>query len=173
MGGLPFTRAMSRDGRWAYTLYGGGEETFIHALDTEGRTAACIDLDMLPPAGDLSGVRLLVSPDGRRVDVRDGGSPVAVVDARTFRVSEPVAAAPKRRAAARSDDGGGLPWWAPALAAAAAAGLAVLALACARARRLGSRHDEHRDAATPGDLDPAALSPQRRPPDHRPGQEPA
>ena len=53
MGGLPMTRAFSRDGRWAYTLYGGGAETFIHALDTVGRTAACIDLEMLPPDADL------------------------------------------------------------------------------------------------------------------------
>src|SRR5215216_3919892 len=33
MGGLPMLREVSRDGRWAYTLYGGGKETFIHALD--------------------------------------------------------------------------------------------------------------------------------------------
>ena len=66
MGGLPMTRTMSADGRWAYTLYGGGKETFIHALDTVGRRAACIDLDMLPPDRDVSAVRLRVSPgDGR------------------------------------------------------------------------------------------------------------
>ena len=57
MGGVPMTRAVSRDGRWAYTLYGGGSETFIHALDTVGRTAACIDLDMLQPQSDLGAVR--------------------------------------------------------------------------------------------------------------------
>jgi hypothetical protein len=31
-------------GRWEYTLYAGGRETFIHALDTVGRTSICIDL---------------------------------------------------------------------------------------------------------------------------------
>src|SRR5215213_6365245 len=61
MGGLPVARAVSLDGRWAYTLYGGGDETFIHALDTVGATAACIDLDMLPSDGDLSAMRLRLS----------------------------------------------------------------------------------------------------------------
>ena len=61
MGGLPFTREMSRDGRWAYTLYSGGEESFIHALDTVGRTAACIDLEMLPPVDDVSLVAMSLS----------------------------------------------------------------------------------------------------------------
>src|SRR4051812_22060169 len=41
--GVPITRVQSDEGRWAYTLYS-GEEPFIHALDTEGRTAVCIDL---------------------------------------------------------------------------------------------------------------------------------
>jgi len=140
MGGLPMTRVMSRDGRWAYTLYGGGTETFIHALDTEGQTAACIDLDMLPAQGDFSRVRLRVSPDGRRVDVRDGGRLVATVDARTFHVSDPTAAvttaaapAPPRRGTTRSADAGGFPWAALALVA-AAAGLSALAVAIARRR---------------------------------------
>jgi hypothetical protein len=112
MGGLPMTRVMSRDGRWAYTLYGGGEETFIHALDTVGRTAACIDLDMLPPESDLSGVRLRLSADAQRIHVRSRGSLVATVDARTFAVSEPGTAAPNpppARHVAAPDDAG-LPW---------------------------------------------------------------
>jgi hypothetical protein len=125
MGGLPMTRVMSRDGRWAYTLYGGGEETFIHALDTEGQTAACIDLDMLPPGGDFARVRLRVSPHGRSVDVQDAGRLVATVDARTFHVSDPAAApVPARRDVAQTADAGDFPWTALALVA-AAAGLAV------------------------------------------------
>jgi hypothetical protein len=115
MGGLPMTRVMSRDGRWAYTLYSGGKETFIHALDTVGRSAACIDLDMFPPTGDLSAVRLSVTRDGRRVRVRDYGNLVATIDTRTFAVSEPgvptePAAAAPRRAIAQTADGGGFPW---------------------------------------------------------------
>jgi hypothetical protein len=138
MGGLPMARAVSRDGRWAYTLYGGGEETFIHALDTVGRTAACIDLDMLPPDGDLSGIRLAVSPDGRRVAVRDRDRVVATVDARTFAVSEPgapaarpSAPAPERRPAAPPPDDGGFPWLALLLVG-GAVGVAAAALVLVR-----------------------------------------
>ena len=108
MRGLPMTRAMSRDGRWAYTLYGGGEATFIHALDTVGRTANCIDLMMLPPQGDLSLVSLTVTADGRRIDVRDAGEHVATVDARTAKVSEPGAA--HVTPPPPPPDAGGFPW---------------------------------------------------------------
>lgn len=54
MEGLPLSRAMSPDGRWAYTLYdgygyddGGGKESFIHALDTVAGQAVCVDLPQL------------------------------------------------------------------------------------------------------------------------------
>ena len=119
MGGLPMTRTMSRDGRWVYTLYGGGEETFIHALDTVGRSAACIDLEMLSSDSDLSAVRLRVSRDGRRLSVRDSGSLVATVNTRTFAVREPGAKSegdPSSQLAARTaavapvDDDDGFPW---------------------------------------------------------------
>jgi hypothetical protein len=89
MGGLPLTRAYSPDGRWAYTLYGGQSETFIHALDTVGRSAACIDLDMIAPGGDLSRIRLRVTAGGDRISVRDHGRLAATVDARTFAVAAP------------------------------------------------------------------------------------
>jgi hypothetical protein len=135
MGGLPFTREMSRDGRWAYTLYSGGEETFIHALDTVGRTAACIDLEMLPPVDDVSLVGMSLSRDGSRLRVRNAGDVVATVNTRTFAVREPgepatsetkLAAAPPRRAGAQpADDGGGFPWlW--LLSAAGLCGLVLL-----------------------------------------------
>lgn len=140
MGGLPMTRAMSHDGRWAYTLYGGGEETFIHALDTARRTAACIDLEMLAPDADLAGFRLRVSPDGGRIDVRaPDRSLVATVDARSFAVSEPgerpepSAANPAPQESTGGPDGSGFPW--PALLI--VAGLAALGgvgLAVARRR---------------------------------------
>jgi hypothetical protein len=140
MGGLPITRAMSRDGRWAYTLYGGGAETFIHALDTVGRTAACIDLEMLAPGSDLSGVRLRVSADGLRIRVRDAGRLVATVDARTLAVSEPGAAPASRPAApaaprhgiAQPLDDAGFPW--PALLAGCLVVLCALAAVTARRR---------------------------------------
>ena len=132
MGGLPFTRVMSDDGRWAYTLYSGGEETFIHALDTVGRTAACIDLEMLPPVDDVSLVEMTLSRDGSRLRVRNAGDLVATVNTRTFAVREPgeparaePAAAPPRRALAQAGDGGGFPWLVLPLAV-AAGGLLLL-----------------------------------------------
>jgi hypothetical protein len=88
--GIPVTRVSSEDGRWAYTLYT-GEDPFIHALDTEGRTAVCIDL----PASvnnDPGGVHMVL--DGDTLSVA-GAQPHAVVDLKTFKVSEPSAAAPK------------------------------------------------------------------------------
>jgi hypothetical protein len=135
MGGLPMTRATSRDGRWAYTLYGGGEETFIHALDTAGRTAACIDLDMLPPQSDLGGVKLRVTGGGERIDVRDHGTLVATVDARTFAVTE--SAAPRQPAPPADGGDDGIPW-AAVLIAAAAAAVGAAALMIARRRSIGS-----------------------------------
>jgi hypothetical protein len=143
MGGLPFTREMSRDGRWAYTLYSGGEESFIHALDTVGRTAACIDLEMLPPVDDVSLVEMSLSRDGSRLRVRNAGDLVATVNTRTFAVREPgeraevasepdeKAAAPPRRASAQpADDDGGFPW----LWLLPAAGLGGLVLVIRRPR---------------------------------------
>jgi hypothetical protein len=139
MGGLPLTRVMSRGGRWAYTLYGGGEEMFIHALDTVGRTAACIDLEMLPTQGDLSGYRLALSADGRELRVRSAGELVALVDTRTFAAREPGEPAPSgsdpsredRPAAAPPGDDTGFPWFGiPAIAL--VAGVCALALAIVR-----------------------------------------
>ena len=97
MTGVPVTRTSSTDGRWAYTLYDSQEHPFVHALDTERRTAVCIDLDDLPRAWgsslELHGPRLdVVGPAGRiratintrthRL-VRDHPTPVAEDDAGT------------------------------------------------------------------------------------------
>jgi hypothetical protein len=138
MGGLPMARVVSPDGRFAYTLYGGGEEVFIHALDTVGRVAACIDIAELPPDTDLSGFRLDLSPDGRLVRVLDDGAVVSTVDARAGALGERAAAsisqpeAPDAApAAAQSSDAGGFPW----LLLAVGAGLGGLALLAARPLR--------------------------------------
>jgi hypothetical protein len=141
MGGLPVARVMSRDGRFAYTLYGGGHETFIHALDTVRRSAACIDLAELPPESDLSGFRLDLSTDGGRVRVLSAGSVVSTVDARTGALSErgvaaaaqPAALDVSRRAVAQSSDEAGLPWLL-LIPAAGLAGLGTLAVAIVRRR---------------------------------------
>ena len=88
MGGFPVTRAYSADGRWAYTLYdGAGKAPFVHALDTTGRTAACIDLDALSPRRDVYALRLAIGDAGRALSVMDHGTPVAAIDTRTFQVT--------------------------------------------------------------------------------------
>jgi len=98
MGGHPLTRAMSPDGRWAYTLYrgSGGHEPFIHALDTVGRKAACIDLPQLlrrdfgqkPITGfglrlSETGQELRVTAERKHLPALD----LLAVDTRTFAVS--------------------------------------------------------------------------------------
>ena len=131
MQGFPTTRTMSPDGRWAYTLYANPDGApFIHALDTERRTAACIDLDDLTN-DDVSEARLALADGGLRVE--GPGGPLAVVDRRTFAVSDPAASAaptraPARRAASSNDDGSGLPWALSFLALVPLAGLAAVAL---------------------------------------------
>jgi hypothetical protein len=138
MGGIPIARVMSRDGRFAYTLYSGGHETFIHALDTAGRTAACIDLAELAADSGLSGFRLELSADGRRVRVLSEGNVVSTVDARTGALSERATAGTTRAAAEEA----GFPW----VALLPLAGLGTLAVAVARRR--GRRHAEVAGGAT-------------------------
>lgn len=72
MRGKPVTRTTSADGRWAYTLYdGGGGTPFVHALDTAGRTAHCIDLPQLNGRHDLWQLKLVRSGDGHALRVGD------------------------------------------------------------------------------------------------------
>ena len=144
MGGLPMTRATGPGGRWVYTLYSGGTETFIHALDTVGATAACIDLEMLPADGDLS-PRQAAAERGREPAARARRRPPRRdVDTRTFAVREPGEAAaaepaatpastPSEPAPARADvDGAGL-----LLPLAVGGGLLALAAAALAVRRRG------------------------------------
>jgi hypothetical protein len=99
MGGYPLTRATSPDGRWAYTLYDGvGHEPFIHALDTVGNSARCIDLDALAGNRNLSVLRLRVTRGGDSLVVADKTAPVLSVNTRTFAVGPPRATATRRPA---------------------------------------------------------------------------
>ena len=130
MQGLPMTRTTSADGRWAYTLYARpGDAPFIHALDTVGRTAACIDLDGLD-SESIGEDRLVLA--GGTLRVAGPAGPEALVDTRTFAVRRPaarVAAAPAPAPAQRasSDGGGGASWRLALLALVPIAGLAVVA----------------------------------------------
>jgi hypothetical protein len=134
MRGYPITRATSPDSRWAYTLYDGADGMpFIHALDTVGRAATCIDLEMLMGFPDLYTLRLSVSGSGREIRVLDGSRPVTLVQAGTWRVSEP-SAQPSARSTARLPDAGG-----PSSRAVIAAPALALALATACLAVVGRR----------------------------------
>jgi hypothetical protein len=93
MTGQPVSRKMSPDGRWAYTLYGGGEETFIHALDTKAGAAQCVDLPGLE-RGQLYTLRLDVDRETGVITVLRDQTPKATVDAQTFEVTPVERSAP-------------------------------------------------------------------------------
>ena len=83
MRGVPVARRMGQRGRWAFTLYRGGSEPFVHALDTTTRTAVCIDLPRPGMKLRLRGSRLVV--------LTQAGAHVATIDTRTMRVIAPTA----------------------------------------------------------------------------------
>jgi hypothetical protein len=142
MRGMAVTRAMSADGRWAYTLYirPGGGKPFVHALDTAGRTARCVDLPADLASMDISKMHLKLDDGGRTLSLDGSGERLATVDTRTFAVRRPAAApavrppATPRETAARSDGGGAWPW---ALTAIPLLGFAAV-LVSERRRRLRS-----------------------------------
>src|SRR4051794_16582019 len=111
MAGLPLDRTTSPDGRWAYTLYSGGDETFIHALDTKGTTAQCIDLEGVKPR-DMYQLGLNLDPASGELTVVDRGRPVAVVDPQTFEVSDPPSPESSAPPAEPASDGSSCGAWA-------------------------------------------------------------
>ena len=134
MRGQPISRAMSPDGRWAYTLYdGNGKTPFVHALDTSRATARCIDLDALRGEEYLWGLRLAVRGGGKRLVVRNGLAPELVVNTKTFAVSKAPSPAPaQQRGKGRAS---AWPWAAGASAIALALAAAGLVVATRRHRR--------------------------------------
>ena len=132
MRGLPVTRTTSPDGRWAYTLYDGAAgHPFVHALDTAGGRARCIDLDGLARHPRLYDLRLDLS--GGELAVRDGAKHLFRIDTRTFRVHGPAAPA-----AAPADSAPG--WPVPAGVAAGLLALAALARVARGRRRAIAGH---------------------------------
>ena len=120
MRGYPMSRAVSADGRWAYTLYdGGGDTPFIHALDTTGRTARCIDMPLLR-GRDLWALRLRAR--GKHLVVTTHGAPIALVNTRTFRAGG-FSPLPPPHAEAHH---GGVPWWLVAVVVTVLVGAVVL-----------------------------------------------
>ena len=146
MRGSPLTRVSSPDGRWEYTLYdGGGKAPFVHALDTVGRTARCIDLDELSwlIGSDMSQLRMQLRD--RRLVIDAGGSPFLRIDTATFAVHEPAQAATVEPVAPAEPDRGG--WWIPVLTVLIIA--AILALAVFRRPPRLARPWRSRSSTTP------------------------
>jgi hypothetical protein len=141
MRGMPVTRANSPDGRFAYTLYDGGEHPFIHALDTVEKSARCIDLHGLMGFQQFGDLKLDVSPNGGTIALMLGKRPVAFVDARTNEVTEAPPAPPVSATRTVDDDPRSVPWL--LLGGLAAALVAVLLLAQrVLKRRRGSESPE-------------------------------
>jgi hypothetical protein len=131
MSGVPLSRVSDTEGRWAYTLYSGAKHPFVHALDTERRTAVCIDLDLR----NLRGVGLEIH--GGRLDVVGESGLLARIDTATHRV---IAAPGKRPARVKTEAkaSAGTPWL--PIAAPSAALILLAAAGWQRARtRSGSR----------------------------------
>lgn len=133
MAGLPITRTTSADGRWVYTLYQKPSgEPFVHALDTVGAAAYCIDL---PENRDLYSIVLSLRDHDRTLALngRKGRLWLSVATG-SWRISHPKLAA--------STPSSGVPW---AWAGAALGGLVLLAAAGALLvrRRRGKNVEQH------------------------------
>jgi hypothetical protein len=96
MQGSAVSRVASPDGRWAYTLYTGSEETFLHALDTVRGRAVCVDLPQLEDLREPFQLRLRFSEDGDEIlvfsrDTKDAPEgTLLAIDTESFQVREPV-----------------------------------------------------------------------------------
>jgi hypothetical protein len=90
MAGTPMTRTTSLGGRWVYTLYEKPSgEPFIHALDTVGGVAYCIDLPRRSGNG-LYSAGLSLRDGGRTLAVASpSGHPWLDVAVGTWRISDP------------------------------------------------------------------------------------
>jgi hypothetical protein len=129
MSGVPMSRVSDAEGRWAYTLYSGAKHPFVHALDTERRTAVCIDLRLRNLRGAV------LEMNGAWLDVVGDSGLLARIDTATHRV---IAAPEKRPARAKSEAEASArtPWL---LIAAPTAALLVLGAISRRRRSAGNR----------------------------------
>ena len=93
MAGYALTRTTSRNGRWVYTLFQKPSgEPFIHALDTVGAAAHCIDL---PKAPGLYNMVLSLRNHGRTLAAHwRSGRPWLNVAVGSWEISYPHAAFP-------------------------------------------------------------------------------
>lgn len=92
MQGSPVSRVSSPDGRWAYTLYTGSEERFLHALDTVRGRAVCVDLPQIEDLREPFQLRLKLDDEGGKIlvssrDTKDAlVSPLLEIETETFAV---------------------------------------------------------------------------------------
>jgi hypothetical protein len=93
MAGSAMTRTTSADGRWVYTLYQKPSgEPFVHALDTVGGAAYCVDL---PRNAGLGNIALSLRNRERTLAVHwRSGRPWLDVAVGTWRISYPRASFP-------------------------------------------------------------------------------
>lgn len=138
--GMAVNRTLDASGRWAYTLYQRPVGApFVHALDTQGRRAFCVDLPTLAN-GDVSGMHLRLARDGGTLRVDTYAGPQALVDTRTFAVASPPtnpppAASTRHSGAAHPGTAGGSNGWIALVALGALAAFAALAGLARVARR--------------------------------------
>ncbi|MFL5969730.1 MAG: hypothetical protein ACJ74L_09045 [Gaiellaceae bacterium] len=84
MQGTPVSRTW-KDG-WAYTLYGGNARPFIHALNTRGVEAVCINMPWKTSPQALFDYRLGTDADGHLVVRGPHGRVLVVIDRKSFDV---------------------------------------------------------------------------------------
>ena len=89
MRGSPVTRAW-KDG-WAFTLYGGTDKPFIHALDTRNAEAVCIFMPWKYGPERIFDYRLRVDGDGHLVVRGPNGRALVVIDPQSFKILSSVA----------------------------------------------------------------------------------
>ena len=136
MRGFPITRETSPDGRWAYTLYdGGGDEPFMHALDTADGRAVCIDLDGLVSPQEVHRMTMRLEGGGSELALVTPKGTAAIVDTETLEARAPSVPA----AASSGDGGGGLIWIVVAGAVIGVIGGAAIGLSRRRAGGLAAR----------------------------------
>jgi hypothetical protein len=126
MAGYAMTRTTSADGRWVYTLYQKPDgEPFVHALDTVGAVAYCVDL---PENKNLYNIALSLRNGGRTLSAHwRSGRPWLNVAVGSWQISYP---------------GSGFPWiW---VGAGIGGGLVLLvAGALVLRRRRGEELEQH------------------------------
>lgn len=103
MRGNPITRVSSADGRWAYTLYDGNGQPFVHALDTARLTARCIDVAAFPTNVNPWQARLTLS--GERLDVALEGQTLTEIDTKSLSLIALTRAAGAKTAKSQPSEG--------------------------------------------------------------------